>query len=82
MTGARALYPSSASHLFSFAREADAAGAAFLLSSTPDNLLEIVDLENGVPSPVEPGEALSMTVAPVTFCVTVKIKLGMKALTR
>ena len=49
----------------------DAAVAALLFAAAWGNLLEILDVENGIPCPVELGEAPSTTVAPETFYVTV-----------
>ena len=49
----------------------DAAGAAFIFAASQGNLLEILTVENDGSCPVELGEALSKTVAPETFGVTV-----------
>ena len=49
----------------------DVAGAAFLFGADWGHLLEILVGENGGPRPVEPGEALSTTVALETVGVTI-----------
>ena len=49
----------------------DTAGAVFLFATARGNLLDILTVENGIPRPVKPGEALSTPVAPDTFDVTV-----------
>ena len=54
-----------------FAMAEDVAGAAFLFAADWGHLLEILVGENGGPRPVEPGEALSTTVALETVGVTI-----------
>ena len=50
---------------------ADVAGAARLFAAAQGNFPEILDVQNGGPCPVTPGEAPSTTVAPDTLVVTV-----------
>ena len=49
----------------------DVAGAAFLFFAARGHLMEILVVEYGSPSPVEPGEAPSTTVAPEAVVITV-----------
>ena len=69
--GARVTSPSPVGRHNPFAMAEDAAGAAFLFAADRGHLPEILDVENGGPRPVKPGEAPSTAVAPETFSVTV-----------
>ena len=68
--GTQVPYPSSVGRRYPFTMAEDVAGAVLFFVAA-QGLLEIMIVENGGPYPVEPGEALSMTVAPETFGVTV-----------
>ena len=70
-SGAWVLSPSSVRRCYPFAMSEDVAGAAFLFSAAWGHLPEILVVENGGPSPVEPGEAPSTTVTLETVVVTV-----------
>ena len=65
--GAWVLSASSVERRAPSAMAEDTAGAVFLFATARGNLLEILTVENGIPRPVKPGEALSTMVAPDTF---------------
>ena len=70
-SGAWVLSPSSVGRRSPFAMPEDVSGAAFLFSAARGHLMEILVVENGGPSPVEPGESPSTTVAPEAVVITV-----------
>ena len=70
-SGAWVLSPSSVGRRYPFVMLEDVAGAAFLFSAARVHFPEILVVENGGPSPVEPGDALSTTVVPETVVVAV-----------
>ena len=69
--GAKLPYPSSFGRQKTFTMVEDVVGAVLLFSAAWGHLLEILVVENVGPCPVEPGKALSKTVFPETFGVTI-----------
>ena len=69
--GAQVPYPSFVGRWYPFTMAEDVLGAFLLFSVAWGHLPEILVVENGGPLLVEPGKALSKTVSPETFGVTV-----------